>query len=80
MGDAKCPFGFVDRREQIIVLAVDPSRRQLGDAFGVAIGPLRDHGEFRGDGGEVIGIHVDTLGLRLPCGPRGIAQALTTLL
>jgi hypothetical protein len=61
MRDPQGAFGFVDGREEIVVLGSDAGGCQFGDALRVTLGSLRHHGQFGGHGGEIVGGHRVTI-------------------
>ena len=62
MSDAQGTLRFMDRRQQVVVFAIDAGGRQVGDALGVAIGSFGHHRQFGGHGREFFGGHGVTLG------------------
>lgn len=61
MSDTQGSLSLVNRRQEIIMFGAESRRSEVGHALCVTFGSFRHHGEFGGDGGQVVGSHRCTL-------------------
>lgn len=67
MGDPQGSFGLVERRQQVVVSTVRIESWKIGldesgDALAVTVDGIGDDRQFGGNGGEIDGRHLRTLG------------------